>query len=110
MVEPCKERGVIMGSKKSTFQYKETISINRDNFLETVVRNDELSKKDLRVLLHLLTHLDSLNYRDVSKKQIAFDLNMPKKDVTYSIENLVEYGVISEGSSASVSNGLKLLF
>ena len=101
-----------MGTKSSrnTFQYKESISVNRDRFLERVVRNNELSKKDLRVCLHLLTHLDSVNYKEISKKQLAYDLDLTKSEVGKAINNLIENGVIELGSSASVDKGLKLLF
>lgn len=97
-------------ARRNTFQYTETISVNREKFLDIVVRNEELNKKDLRVCLHLLTHLDSMIYKDISKKQIAEDLNLSKKDVSSAIENLIIEGVIENGSSATVSNGYKLLF
>lgn len=99
-----------MSTSKNTFQYKESISLNRHNFLERVVRNYDLGKKDLRVCLHLLTHLDSVSYKEVSKKQIAFDLSMSKSDVSKAIDNLIDYEVIEEGSSASVNGGYRLLF
>ena len=97
-------------SSRKTFQYKESISVNRDRFLEKVVRNRDLNKKDLRVCLHLLTHLDSVNYKEISKKQLAYDLDMTKSEVGKAINNLIEYDVIDIGSSASVDKGLKLLF
>lgn len=99
-----------MATSKSTYQYKHSISINRQNFLDMVVRNDELTKKDLRVCLHLMTHLDSESYKEITKKQIAYDLEISKADVTKAIDNLIEYGIIRKGSSASVDGGLKLLF
>ena len=97
-------------ARRNTFQYTETTSVNRERFLDIVVRNNNLSKKDLRVCLHLLTHLDSMVYKDISKKQIATDLSLSKKDVAESIEHLIFEGIIDEGSSATVSNGYKLLF
>ena len=98
------------GSKRNTFQYKHTVSLNRDAFLEVVVRNGELSKKDLRVCMHLMTHLDSMNFKEISKKQIADDLNLAKSDVSKAINNLIDEGVIVMGSSQSVKQGYKLLF
>ena len=97
-------------ARKNTFQYIETISIHREKFLNFVVRNEDLSKKDLRVCLHLLTHLDATTYKDISKKQIAIDLNLSKKDVSAAIEHLLIEGIIEVGSSATVSNGYMLLF
>lgn len=95
---------------KNTFQYKTTISVNREMFIDVVVLNPDLSKKDLRVIMHLMTHLDSMTYKDVSKKHIADDLGMSKKEVSESIDNLIIEHVIEEGSSGSVKNGLRLLF
>ena len=99
-----------MSTSKSTYQYKYSISVNRQNFLNMVVRNYDLSKKDLRVCLHLMNHLDSASYKEISKKQIAYDLEISKADVTKAIDNLIEHEIIEKGSSASVSGGFKLLF
>ena len=99
-----------MSTRRYTFQYKEIISINRDSFLNTVVRNDNLSKKDLRVLAHLMTHLDGMNFKAMSKKTIAQDLNISKSDVDKSIENLIDNEILQVGSSASVEKGYRLLF
>ena len=95
---------------KSTFQYKQTISVYRETFMNRVVRNDELSKKDLRVCMHLLTHLDSQTIKAISKENIADDLHMTKKEVSKAIENLVMFDIIENGSSGSVKNGYRLLF
>lgn len=97
-------------SGRNTFQYKHTVSLNRDAFLDVVVRNENLSKKDLRVCAHLMTHLDSMNFKEISKKQIADDLNLSKSDVSNAIDNLIDEGVILIGSSQSVKQGYKLLF
>lgn len=97
-------------ARTKTYQYIETFSVNRERFLDTVVRNEELSKKDLRVIMHLMTFLDSTTYKEVSAKQIARDLNMSKKDVENSLESLKYEGVIDEGDTAHTSNGYMLLF
>lgn len=99
-----------MSTSKNTFQYKHTISINRSNFLELVVRNNDLSKKELRVCLHLLTHLDGVTFKTVSKKQIAYDLKISKSDVSDAIDTLTRYEIIETGDSGSVDSGLRLLF
>lgn len=95
---------------KNTFQYKTTISINRENFISVVVDNPNLKRKDYRVLLQLLTHLDSMTYKEISKKNISDVLIMSKADVTDSINNLIEEGIIKRGSSDSVKGGYKLCF
>ncbi len=99
-----------MSSSKNTFQYKESMSINRHGFLNKVVRNNDLNKKELRVCNHLLTHLDGVNFKEISKKQIAYDLNISKSDVTDAIYTLIDHEIIEEGSSASVKHGLRFLF
>lgn len=100
-----------MASKSNkTFQYKSTMSINRERFINVVVTNTNLTKKDLRVVMHLMTHLDSLSFRDISKKHIAETLEMSKSDVTESINNLLMQCVIERGSSDTVKNGYMLLF
>lgn len=93
-----------------TRQCLATMSINRDRFMDVVVRNDNLSRKDLRVILHLMSFLDSVDFKRVHAKNIAGDLRLKKKDVEESIQNLLYEGIIDEGSTASVKNGLRLKF
>lgn len=93
-----------------TFQYKQTLSLNRHDWMNCVIRNDELSKKDLRVLLHLFTHLDYNTFKEISVKQIAKDLDISKKNVEESIMRLVEMEIIEKGSTSSVKNGYKTTF
>ena len=97
-------------SKTATFQYKHTISINRDNFMRNIVLNELLSKKDLRVFLHLLTHLDFKNPKEISVKRISEDLNIPKKIVKECINNLFNYELITTSSEGSVDNGYLITF
>lgn len=95
---------------KNTFQYKQTISVNRESFMDKVVLNEDLNKKALRVLLHLLTHLDSMTPKEVSVKNIAYELNIDKKDVTRALDDLEIYEVIEKRSTGSVKDGIILLF
>lgn len=95
---------------KHTFQYKTTISVNRTTFIDTVVLNPNIRRKDYRVLLHLLTHLDSMSFREVSKKHIAETLGMTKSEVSEAIDNLIAEEILDIGSSATVKSGYKLLF
>ena len=100
-------------------QQKITISVPRDDFLSKIVYNDALKKKDLRVALLLLTHLegckpkdrssskDASNFRRVDPKQIAIDLGMDKSTVCECIETLVEQEILEEGSSDAVSHGYR---
>lgn len=94
----------------NSFQYTKTFSINRENFLQTVVYNENLSKKELRVLTKLMTELDCLNYKEIAKKKMAKSLNMELSDFKDALYELMEHGVIGEGASESTERGYKLLF
>ena len=99
-----------MAGSKTTYQYKESVSVPREELMTRVVLNEDMNKKDLRVFLHLLTHLDSKVPKAITKKHIAEDLNMSKKDVSEAIENLEIFGIIECRSSGSVRNGYVFLF
>ena len=99
-----------MAQSSKTCQYQATISINRDKFVAKVVTNENLSKKDLRVLMHLMTHLDSLKYKTVSAKSIAESLNLKKKEVEKSLGNLCIENIIEYGDSETVRGGYLTLF
>lgn len=99
-----------MAQSSKTCQYQATMSINRDKFIAKVVTNENLSKKDLRVLMHLMTHLDSLKYKTVSSKSIAESLNLKKKDVDKSLDNLCVENIIDYGDSDTVRGGYITLF
>ena len=53
-------------SSKKTHQNMKTISINRQGFLELVVRNPHLSRRDHRVCEHLLTYVDGVEYKGIT--------------------------------------------
>ena len=99
-----------MAQSSKTFQYQATMSINREKFIDKVVTNESLTKKDLRVLMYLMTHIDAKVYKSVSKKSIAETLNMSKKDVATSLDNLCYECIISRGDSETVRGGYKSLF
>jgi len=99
-----------MGKSSKTFQYQATMSINRAEFTRKVVLNENLTKKDLRVLMHLMTEIDTRDYRSISKKSIATTLNLSKKEVTEAIYNLCIQNIIEEGDSDTVRGGYKTLF
>jgi RIO-like serine/threonine protein kinase len=96
--------------KAKTCQYQSTMSINRDRFMAMVVTNKDLSKKDLRVLMHLMTHLDSIEFKAISVERIAETLKMKDDDVRRSLSNLYCENIIDYGDSDKVSDGLILRF
>lgn len=97
-------------ASKSTFQNIESFTVNREGFYNKVVLNEELSKKDIRVLLHLMLHLDGKAFKSVSEKNIGKELGYKKNEVLQCIHNLIVYDVIEEGSTGSVSDGYRLCF
>jgi hypothetical protein len=112
-----------MANSRCVYQQKDTVSIPKNELLEWVVYNDKLGKKDLRIVLFLLTELngwkpsfyrnntpDPLNYKIIEKKRIADTLNMDVKDVKKSINTLVEVGILERGDSNSGKNGYRFTF
>lgn len=109
-----------MANNLDTSQQKKTFSVNRETFLNKVVKNDNLSKKDLRVLLLLLTSLpgfydkpdrdDPRKFEAIHAKTIAENLGLKKKDVEKSIETLCYLDLLETGSSETVKNGYRLTF
>ena len=118
-------------------QYSNTITVPREALLENVVYNRDLSKKDLRVFLLLLTKLNGVSeekareyaiaieigddydeseaskhdvWIPLSAKQIAKDLHMDKEDVKESIERLVDENILQVGTSKTVKNGYRFSF
>ena len=109
-----------MANSLDTLQQKTSFSVNRDSFLDRVVKNEDLSKKDIRVLLLLLTSLpgycdrptrdDPKKFEAVHPKAIAKTLKMKKKDVEDCLEHLCELCIIEIGNSETIKNGYRLTF
>ena len=97
-------------------------SVPREDFLERVVNNEELDKKQLRVILMLLTELDGCkeektysdndpaNFKKVEADSIARTLGMKKSDVKCILEELVDLHIIQEGRSKTVKKGYRFTF
>ena len=121
-----------MANITATHQQINTFSINRESFLDTVVKNENLSENDLRVLCFLLTQLDGFkyekvshmkdgserrswnndpkNYKNIDIKKIAKILNISKKEAKHSVKNLLREYIIEKGSSNSITDGYRFLF
>lgn len=97
-------------ARVSTFQNKHTITLARKGFMDEIVLNDTLSKTELRVYLHLLTHLDADDYRAIHKKAIARDLGLTKNEVENAIFTLEDQGIIDFGANGTVKKGYKFTF
>ena len=108
-------------ARNSVYQQLTCFTVPRENFLNMVVYNENLSKKDLRVLMLLLTKLEGINpnqetYKDrdnyikISPGNIAKDLGLSKREVLNAIDNLLDEDIIQEGSSKTVKCGYRFTF
>ncbi len=80
------------------------------NQFQTVAENENLTKSDLRVFIFLSCRLGSQHYIRVDKSQISESLNIPKKKITNSLDNLERYGIIEQGSDDHTKNGYKMTY
>ena len=97
-----------MAEYKKVHQNKNIITIPRDS-ISLLAENPNLSKKDYRVGLFLLCRLDGERYTMIDIYQIADSLDLSKKEVKKSIDNLIYEGFIVCGSDDHVSDGYKFL-
>lgn len=72
---------------------KTTVRINC-KILRICAGNKNLTKKAYRVLLYLLTEVDSKNQVTIHQKEIANSLNMSKSSISLAIKNLEEENII----------------
>jgi DNA-binding MarR family transcriptional regulator len=112
-----------MANNRCTYQQQYNVSIPR-NMIAEIAGDDDLSRKDVRVILMLFTHLDGYsepinvrsncpdpyNYKSVDIENIAETLCMKKKDVKESIKRLEKIGYIEKGSNNSVKGGYRFTF
>ena len=114
-----------MAVNRNTYQQVHTVSFNRQAIIDKIILNKELDKKDLRVFLLLLTTLDGFSYPpniDPSKvkdplnfKYVDIDwmsdtLDIKRKEVKRSIEQLEDEDIIEEGSSDTIKHGYRFTF
>lgn len=112
-----------MANNRCTYQQEHTISVKREKLIE-VASNEDLSKKDLKVFLVLLTQLDGyimpktynpnwkdpLNFKRIDIRQMSELLDISKKDVKKSIENLWDAGYLETGSNDTIKDGYRFTF
>ena len=75
------------------------------NQFQIVAENPNLSKNDLRIFIFLCCRLNSKHYVKIDKSQISESLNIPKKKVTESIDNLVQHNIIMKGTDNHTKGG-----
>ena len=110
---------------QSLKQNQTTFSVPRDNFMNMSALNSHLDYVDLKVLMFLLTTLNSfnpknkslsdytkdpLNFKSVHAGQIAKTIGLDKKDVKGSIKHLTKLGIIEYGDSYSSKDGYRFTF
>lgn len=111
-----------MANSRNVYQQKTTVSIPKEGLLEKVIYRSSLKKKDLKLILFLLTELDGWsaplngryvedpsNFRHLNCKKIAKNLEMDIKDVEDSLEKFVNLGIIEKGQSKS-TRGFRFTF
>ena len=67
IIEVLRKEVKILSNHNATYQQRNTVSINRDKLVEIAI-NPNLTKKDLRVLVLLLTQLDGFTQPKVLRK------------------------------------------
>lgn len=80
------------------------------NQFQTIAENEEFSKTDLRVFIYLSCRLGSQRFTRVDKSQISDSLNISKKKISESLDNLETFGVIVRGSDEHTKNGYKMIY
>lgn len=110
-----------MANNRCTYQQVTNVSINKEHLLR-IAADEELSKKDYRVLLCLFTELDGwtqnpkkftkdpLNFKKIDIKAISEVLNLEKKEIKKCIMNLIEADIIECGDSDTIKNGYRFVF
>lgn len=110
-----------MANSRNVYQQKTTVSIPKQELLNIVVYNHNLNKKDLKIILLLLTEIDGwsepengkkedpMNFKHISCKKIAKTLQMDTKDVNKSLSKLIDENILEEGISRSAS-GVRFTF
>lgn len=112
-----------MGNISSTYQQRMNVSVNREKIVD-IATNLNLSKKDLRVLLLLLTQLDGyvppknqrsdtkdpMNFKKIDYKTLAETLNISKREVKSSVASLWNEEYLEQGSNDTVKDGYRFTF
>ena len=80
------------------------------NQFQTVAENPNLSKNDLRIFIFLYCRLNSKHYVRIDKSQIAESLNISKKKVSESIDNLEDNNIILKGTDNHTKDGYVMYY
>jgi transposase len=114
----------IMSNHRNTYQQTYTVSVPKNELLEYVVYNEDLSKTDYKVFLMLLTELNGYSpsksdkygendpkiFTKIDTEQIAKHLDISEKKVKESIKTLKDQGIIEKGNTKNMKNGYRFTF
>jgi DNA-binding MarR family transcriptional regulator len=82
-------------------------TVTREGF-RTLAKDADLDGVDLRVLLYLLSFIDSENYTLVQQKDIAEELGRRPQHISRSIKKLEDKGIIIAAPRVGKSNAWRL--
>lgn len=109
-----------MANNRNIYQQTHTVSIPRKGLIKYIIKNQDLKKKDLRVILLLLTELDGYepvprstdpeNFKRIDINHMSQILSVSKSDIKKTINYFCDMGVLEEGSSAGCSKGYRFTF
>jgi len=109
-----------MANNRNVYQQVNTVSIPRKEFIKYIINNEDLKKKDLRVILLLLTELDGYsstphskdpyNYKRIDVEYMSDVLKISKSDIKSSIRYFCEMDILEEGSSSCCKKGYRFTF
>lgn len=85
------------------------MSTNIDAF-QSVFENENLSKRDYRVFGFLCCRLETEHVRAIDIEQVSDSLNISKKEVKKSLNNLIRNGIISKGSDEHIKRGYRMTY
>ncbi len=78
-----------MGSQ--IHKYKMSIELET---LKNLARLHDLKARDYRVLIYLMSHIDSTVPRKINKKHIRRELDMDKKEFNQALDTLVHAAIL----------------
>lgn len=110
-----------MANNRCVYQQVTNVSVNKEQLLE-IASDDDMGKKEYKLLLCLLTELsgwsppangrndDPKNFKKIDIKSISKVLGFDKKDVKKSLDKLITHGYVEMGHSDTIKDGYRFTF
>jgi predicted transcriptional regulator len=80
----------------------------KEFFIECA-KDEDLTKKDFRVLFYLMTKLNDEEFIRIPQKKVAKVLDLGKSTVSKSFSNLVSLNIIEEGITEDDEKGYRFI-